>query len=36
MNDYIEEGYIKGASEPIPLEETNYKKYKNIKIVYVL
>ena len=29
MNDYIEEGYIKGASEPIPLEETNYKKYKN-------
>ena len=29
MNAYIEEGYIKGASEPIPLEETNYKKYKN-------
>ena len=35
MDDYIEEGKINGASEPIPLEETNYI-IKNIKIVYVL
>ena len=29
MDDYIKKGKINGASKPIPLEETNYKKYKN-------